>query len=45
MKLRGRFLLRLHLHLEAFFDENGMDFRVPGWWEVVKVPLVQFGEI
>ena len=33
-------LKRIHRHLDVFFDEKGMDFRVEVWWEVVM-----FGEI
>jgi hypothetical protein len=29
-------LKRIHRHLDAFFDEKGMDFRIPVWWEVVR---------
>lgn len=34
-------LKRIHRHLDAYFDEKGMDFRIPVWWEVVRVPLIQ----
>ncbi|WP_373548404.1 DUF5675 family protein [Haliscomenobacter sp.] len=33
-------LKRIHRHLGAFFDERGMDFTIPVWWEVVRVPLI-----
>ena len=33
-------LKRIHRHLDAFFDEKGMDFRIPVWWEVVRKPLI-----
>ncbi|AEE48672.1 hypothetical protein Halhy_0765 [Haliscomenobacter hydrossis DSM 1100] len=35
-------LKRIHRHLDAFFDEKGMDFRVQVWWEVGRMLLIQF---
>jgi len=34
-------LKRIHQHLDVFFDEKGMDFRTPVWWEVARVPLIE----
>ena len=35
-------LKRVHRQLDLYFDEKGMDFRVPVWWEIGRVPLIQF---
>ena len=33
-------LKRIHRHLDSFFDEKGMDFTIPVWWEILRVPLI-----
>ena len=45
MRLWGSFWSWIWGYLDVFFDEKGMDFIIPVWWEVVRLPLIGFAEI